>query len=217
METNNLTVESSFELKKIIANNLTELRKLHKWTQAELAMKLNYSDKAISKWERGEAIPDITTLVEIAKLYNVTLDYLVSEKTLEEKQELFSKDEETITASKLAITLLSALMPWFVACVLFFYANYYNHDVFWVTFIYAIPASAIIMLIFNSIWGKKIYKYILLSLLVWSVLACFYFTFLVYLDRNIWLIYILGIPAQIAVILWSQIHHKKRVITNKKS
>ena len=67
------------DLKQTIAKNITALRQGRKMTQIELAEKLNYSDKAISKWERGESIPDVTVLKSIADLFGVTLDYLLQE------------------------------------------------------------------------------------------------------------------------------------------
>ena len=50
------------ELKKIVTENLIYYRKINKLTQLQLAEKLNYSDKAISKWERGESLPDLYIL-----------------------------------------------------------------------------------------------------------------------------------------------------------
>ena len=67
------------DLKPVIAQNITALRQSHKMTQIELAEKLNYSDKAVSKWERGESIPDVIVLKTIADLFGVSLDYLLEE------------------------------------------------------------------------------------------------------------------------------------------
>ena len=64
-------------IKANIAKNIIELRKKNNWTQAELADKLNYSDKAVSKWERAEAVPDIETLHALAELFGVTVDYFL--------------------------------------------------------------------------------------------------------------------------------------------
>ena len=66
-------------LEQIVANNLTELRKEKKWTQAELAEKINYSDKSVSKWERGEALPDLKVLLQMAELFGVNLEYFTTE------------------------------------------------------------------------------------------------------------------------------------------
>ena len=65
------------EIKTIVARNISELRQANHMTQLDLAEKLNYSDKTISKWERAESTPDIAVLIEIARLFGVTLDYLV--------------------------------------------------------------------------------------------------------------------------------------------
>ncbi|MDD6251820.1 MAG: helix-turn-helix transcriptional regulator, partial [Oscillospiraceae bacterium] len=64
-------------IKAIVAKNITQLRLAKGMTQLELAEILNYSDKAVSKWERGDSIPDITVLTKIADMFGVTLDYLV--------------------------------------------------------------------------------------------------------------------------------------------
>ncbi|MFQ8954332.1 MAG: helix-turn-helix domain-containing protein [Oscillospiraceae bacterium] len=50
------------KLNFIIAKNLSELRRKNKLTQLEVAEKLNYSDKAVSKWEQGESLPGIEVL-----------------------------------------------------------------------------------------------------------------------------------------------------------
>ena len=74
------------ELREIIGENLTELRKQKGYTQISLAEKLNYSDKAISKWENGSSLPPIDILLELANLYGVTLDYLVKDSSQKDKK-----------------------------------------------------------------------------------------------------------------------------------
>ena len=79
-------------LEQIVANNLTELRKEQKWTQAELAEKINYSDKSVSKWERGDALPDLKVLLQMAELFGVSLDYFVTENAVQ--RHLIKKPEK---------------------------------------------------------------------------------------------------------------------------
>ena len=67
------------ELKLIFASNLIRLRTAAGMTQAELGEQLNYSDKSISKWERGEAIPDAAVLKRMSEIFGVTVDYLLDE------------------------------------------------------------------------------------------------------------------------------------------
>lgn len=71
-----------------LAQTLVHLRKKREMTQKELASKLNYSDKVISKWERGETLPDINALKGIARFYNVSLDALVEDAPLKESSDV---------------------------------------------------------------------------------------------------------------------------------
>lgn len=57
---------------------MIKARKQHKMTQADVAEKLNVSFQAVSQWERGETSPDIDKLPELAKLYQVTTDWLLT-------------------------------------------------------------------------------------------------------------------------------------------
>ena len=91
------------ELKNVIADNLINLRKSNKLTQLELAEKLNYSDKAISKWERGESLPDIIILKQLAEMYGVSVDYILTEHTEDEKSKYKTPRPEL--NNKLIITI----------------------------------------------------------------------------------------------------------------
>lgn len=62
----------------MINTNLKRLRKIHQYTQEELAEKLNISRQSVVKWENGESTPDIDSCIKLAKLYNVKLDDLVN-------------------------------------------------------------------------------------------------------------------------------------------
>lgn len=62
----------------MLSDNLKVLRKYHKLTQEQLAEKLGISRQAVAKWESGETIPDINNCLQLAKLYNVSLDDLVN-------------------------------------------------------------------------------------------------------------------------------------------
>ncbi|MBQ6727457.1 MAG: helix-turn-helix transcriptional regulator [Clostridia bacterium] len=195
-------------VKEILPQNLVRLRTEHGLTQSKLAEKLNYTDKSISKWERGEAIPPVDVLKDISDLYGVSLDFLVS-----------NTNEDNITsnatikkekANKLIITLLAVSLVWIIATVLFAYGIMFAKRSFWVLFIIAVPTTIVVLLIFNSIWGKKKYTYIIISALIWSALAAIYLAFLSTPSQyNLWAIFIIGIPLQIATILWSQLKKTK--------
>ena len=92
------------DIRITLADNLTKLRKKHKLTQVELAHQLGFSDKAISKWEQGDTIPDIETIKKIADLYGVTIDSLLEEVPIETESE--TKERKRIMTNKIIITLL---------------------------------------------------------------------------------------------------------------
>ena len=194
------------DVRQIIAENLIELRKLNKLTQLELAEKLNYSDKAISKWERGESLPDVEILCQIADLYGVTLDYLVT-KDHEEATLEYKISKERANVSKTIITWLSVFSAVLLVVLAYILVYTISRISLWILYCWMVPLSATILLIFNCIWGKKKYRYIIISVLMWSMIACFALQFMKY---NIWLIFILGAPGQIIILLISRLGYLSR-------
>ena len=197
------------EIKDILAKNLVKLRQTKKLTQSELAKQLNYSDKSISKWEHGDAVPPIDVLKEIADFYNVSLDFLVTEKIDEDFLKKLAKDKNFTT--KVIITLLAISFVWLIATFSFFYGYTLLGKSYWILFVGAVPVSVIVLQIFNSIWGKRKYTFIIFSIFIWTSLALLY---LINLESNLWLLFILGVPLQIAVILWSQLKASKKNRSN---
>lgn len=203
------------DLKQTISKNISELRKKHNLTQLQLAEKLNYSDKAISKWERGESIPDVTVLVEMAELFSVSLDYLVTGKEKKEgpktEEELKYKEatKKIVNKNRVAITGISIQTVWLVAIMFFVPISliWPNNDARWLCFFYAIPVSAIVWLVFNSIWFNRRRNYFIISLLMWSILAAIHITGL-FLGAQLNIIYLFGLPGELIIILWSVIAKK---------
>ena len=74
------------DLRKIIGDNLSELRKRRGLTQFELAEKFNYTDRAVSKWENGDTLPDVEVLYQLCEFYGVTIDYLTHEENSQFKK-----------------------------------------------------------------------------------------------------------------------------------
>lgn len=181
------------ELKKILASNLIHYRKLANLTQGNLAEVLNYSDKSISKWERGEGVPDLLVLTKLADLYHITVNDLLSPK---QKKHIPNQAKK-----KVLVTLLSVCILWLIAVTLFVLLNLFVPTFVnsWLIFIYAIPLTAIIVLIFSSVWGNKIIWCVSTSILVWGVISSVYISFLQY---NIWTIFLIGIPLQALIIMW---------------
>jgi len=189
------------DLKPIIAHNIAELRKAASMTQIELATRLNYSDKAVSKWERGESIPDVSVLKEIADLFEVKVDYLLqADHSDAAPEELTPKQRR----DHMIISLLSLSLVWLIATFMFVCLRIAMPEVegLWLSFIYAVPVSAIVALVFNSMWGVPRRNYLIISILVWGILLSVYLT---YPMGMMWLLFLLGIPAQLIIFLWSRL------------
>lgn len=193
------------ELKNIIATNLINLRKANKLTQLELAEKLNYSDKAISKWERGESLPDIVILKQLADMYGVGVDYILLEHNEEEKAKYRIPKPEL--NNKLIITLLACLSIWLLATILYINFKIMFDKYYWIIWIWALPATSIILIVFSGIWGKKWMIICSVSLLLWTSILSVYLQFVSY---NIWTLFLLGIPAQLATSLCGKIKRNKK-------
>ena len=193
-----------------VAKNLTDLRQQHNMTQTELAEKLNYSDKAVSKWERAESLPDVAVLMQIADLFGVTLDELVRSEALPDAPH--APDGQPVkTRNHALITAMCVVLVWLLATIAFVTLHWipsvttYNY----LAFLCAAPISIIVWLIFNSIWFDRRRNYFIISLLLWVTLAAAFLTGLIF-EQNIWLIFVVGVPAQIIILLWSGIGKTKR-------
>jgi transcriptional regulator with XRE-family HTH domain len=213
MDTVEATPLTQDSLKAIIAANIADLRKKNGMTQQDLAAKLNYTDKAISKWERGESIPDVMVLKQIADMYGVTVDYLLTDvheapepAPAEEPADDTLKKRQSLRTRGF-VTGMSVLLVWIAALVLFIVFDTASLDYRsnWVVFACAVPASFIVWLIMNSIWFNRRRNYLIISLLMWSILALIYIPVLLFANRHLWLIFSLGIPGQAIIIMWSRL------------
>ena len=194
-----------------IATNLVNLRKTAKLTQLEFAQKVNYSDKAVSKWEKGESLPSVEVLEHICDFYGITFNDLVGDEDI-----ILDKKRTTrMSTSKVCIILLCCLSIWLLATIVYVYAKLIFNESVWMSFVWTVPATCIIGIIFNSIWGRGRNVFILISLLIWTAIASFYLQLLPY--YNAWIIFIIGIPLQLAVILWSTLHQTNKHLKRRKN
>ena len=198
-------METINELKSVIAKKLIKYRKENGLTQQELAEKLNYSDKSISKWERGEGVPDIYILKQIAELYNVTVNDIIGMEKIE------NNATPTINKNHVLITLMSIGLVWLVATIIFAILKIIFPNTLTISYcyIYAIPVSFIVLYIFNRIWFKiKLINFTSVSLIFWTTLFSFYWTIKDFFD-NFGVLFFIGIPFQIIVIFWYLMDRKK--------
>ena len=190
------------DIKENLAKNLIAYRKAENLTQAELAEKLNYSDKAVSKWERGESVPDLYVLKQIADFYGIKIDTLISEPKKHRPQ-----SARSISKKRAVICLCATGLVWLVA-ILFFatiqmVVPWITRS--WLSFIYAIPITLIILLILTAVWKKRWTNTVIISLLLWSSLLAIFLTLLYLLPsppKTLWMIFLIGVPAQALVIFW---------------
>lgn len=192
-------MEQLEEFKTIVAQNLVKFRRNAGLTQLELAEKLNYSDKAVSKWERGETVPDAYVLKQLAEIYNISVDEFLSKK--EEKQKMPFSIKRAFKNKHFIITSLSAGLVWLIACIGFVALQLANlGNIAYMSFIYAIPVSAIVCLVLSSIWSsKKWISGVFATITLWTVFLSIYLSFS---SPNLWIIFIIAIPLQFLVVLW---------------
>lgn len=202
----------SEKLKMQVGCNIAACRKKAGMTQAELAMKLNYTDKAVSKWERGESVPDLPTLVQLAELFDISLESLTAdpnalpENTGAVQQTMGRVVEKTLKrkADKRIIVWLSSLIVWFAATLAFVVVTSARLPYGWLAFLFAVPADAIVVLCLRSAWRDFRSNLGLISVIMWGLLACVFAVLALALEPY-WLIFLLGIPGQLAIILWSRL------------
>lgn len=197
------SMENVTEINQKIAKNLTYYRKAAGLTQAELAEKINYSDKSVSKWESGNGVPDVYTLMQLAELYGITLNAFVDEETP-------IQVKKKTAGLHLLIMLLSVGIVWLVAVCFFVALKLLSpHGSWWLSFLYAVPATAIVTLVYGCIWKYRELNFISVTTLIWVTLTCIYLTaraISINLGNDyagLWSVFLVGVPLQILEVLWT--------------
>ena len=207
-------MSSTEDIKTIIAENIVLLRRGKGMTQIELAERLNYSDKAVSKWERGESVPDISVLKQIADIFGVTVDYLITPG--HEGLPIDEEEAKRLIAKKKrahgTITGMSVLLVWIVALIVFFSIDLSTEGIVghWLAFAYAPPVAAIVWLVLNSIWFNRRRNFLIISLLMWSLIIALHITLVLLCSMDFWQFYVLGVPGQMIIVLWSLMEKKEK-------
>ena len=183
------------DIKQNLADNIALYRKSLKLTQAELGEKLNYSDKAVSKWERAEAVPEIVVLKQLADFFNVKIDDLLQEPKLPKKPLI------NVNKKRLAIELWSTCIVWLAAVISYVLIGIIFPSVqnAWLAFIVAIPVNLIILLILTKVWDKNFITFFIVTLLIWTLIMAIYLVLLYALvapPPKLWYIFLIGIPLQ---------------------
>ncbi|MBR7179107.1 MAG: helix-turn-helix domain-containing protein [Oscillospiraceae bacterium] len=202
------------ELKTRVGANIARLRRERGLTQAELAERISYSDKAVSKWERSESLPDVLTLLNLAEQLGTDLNTLtgcapeaapvpepepVPETPVKSAVEKLKKH---YPADKTVIQKLSSLLVWVVALFLHMLLDAFGVEHLWMLYVTAIPANAIVLLSLRSAWRLYGWNRFLISVIMWGALAVLYLILYLGFGVNAWRILLMGLLGQAAILLW---------------
>lgn len=158
--------------REALKENLIRLRREKKLTQAEVGEKLNYSDKTISKWERGDGVPDLSALMELAALYGVSLDQLVGTPASKKEKGIFNAATRTVVLLTITcIVWISAIVVFMLLLLLLpeFSGNY-------LSFVFALPITFAILGAAFSSWHMPYWAFGCFSLMVWGICLVLHLT-----------------------------------------
>lgn len=191
------------EIRHNFATNLIKLRNSKGWSQSDLGDAINYSFKNVSKWENEETIPSVSVMKDIADLFNVTIDDLIGTQNI---IRLSHRKQ-----NNLIITILSTLLAYVVASILFLVLVLTNVPLAYYAFLGAAIASSITLITLASIWYKKwvlcggiVYLLWSISLLVMFLLNFSYF----------WLVLIIASASSLLTALLFKIYFTHHIEKN---
>jgi transcriptional regulator with XRE-family HTH domain len=206
------------ELKSRVGANIGRLRRERGLTQAELAERINYSDKAVSKWERSESLPDVLTLLNLAEQLGTDLNTLTGcipeQTTIPDPpaepeavpatpvKAAVEKIKNRYYADKTVIQKLSSILVWVVALFLHLLLDAFGVEHLWMLYVIAIPANAIVLLSLRSAWKLYGWNRFLISVIMWGSLVTLYLILWLAFGVNVWRILLMGLLGQAAILLW---------------
>ena len=204
-------MEKEINQQELLAKNLAYYRKASGLTQLELAEKFNYSDKSVSKWERGEGFPDVFVLKSLADFYGINVD------------DFYASEHKKITVQnhslrkQVYIKLLSVGVGWLVTLLTFFLLNTLFRELHaevkfqtWLVFVYGALISGIILLVWDFIYHHRFLRMIDTSIIIWTATASLFFTFMVIMDMPLPLIFVVAAPLQVLEIIWFLYRRNKK-------
>lgn len=192
------------ELKLISASNIIKLRTTAGMTQAELGTRLNYSDKTISKWERGEAIPDAFVLTQLGELFGVSVDYLLSSHDGWEAPPAEEHEEKQFCPS--IIIAIAFLGVWTVALAVFV-ALWLFGVILWQIFAITLSVSLLTLIVLLAVFKRnEQLQYAIAAF----VLSLFLLLFVFLPSKNPWQLFLIAIPAIAIAFLSCNIRKRPR-------
>ena len=193
------------ELGKIVGTNIQNLRKSRKMTQKDLADMFNYTANAVSKWERGETLPEIATLKSIADKFGVSVDCLLTENGFEHAKDFDKKDHQLVM--NIVQAVLGSSLVWTIVTILFVYLYQNGIERPWLCLIWGIPVSTIPIAYVYRSEKRPILRFCLGTIAIWGILLAIY---LQYFYLHLELIFLIGLPAEISLFFWARIINIKK-------
>lgn len=195
------------ELKLISASNIIRLRTQAGLTQAELGEKLNYSDKTISKWERGEAIPDAYVLTQMAEIFGVTVDYLLSTHDAWENPNEQEEQEQGISRHSVNMIIAIAVLGVWTMALSVFVLLWLLGFIVWQSFIVALPVSILTYMVLICVFNRRKHLQYVIAAFVLSIFVLLYFVLPL---QKPWQLFLIAVPAIILVFLSCNIRQRPR-------
>lgn len=198
------------DIKDIFAKNLSELRQASGMTQLELGERLNYSDKTVSKWERGESIPDAGILKQIADVFGVTVDYLLDpEHAAGAAPAAVLEENDTVYRRHMTIRRIVLAGVWLLSFVIIVLCWIVTQKFFWLILIWTLPVCFLLSIIFTSLWSRNKGRdnYIFISLFIFSILLAIYLSAL---KANLWMLFLIMIPVEVLMYFCFKLYFDKK-------
>ena len=182
------------DIRDIVSQNLIKIRKKNNLTQVDLSNKINYSDNAISRWEKGEVLPSLETLQTLSLIYGVPLSYFIEEHE-DEQTKIYNSKKRSLYFAIMSSAILSVLS---IAALLFLLLHNYTGVYYPNCFIWTAPIIAFIIKKTIKVCYKDKLSLLTSSICSWTTLTAVYFQ---WFSLNIWPIFLIGMPVQITLIL----------------
>ncbi|MGN1061036.1 MAG: helix-turn-helix domain-containing protein [Candidatus Coproplasma sp.] len=189
----------SEDLKEVIAANLTHLRQEAGLTQLQLAEMLNYSDKAVSKWERGESIPDLRVLIKLADIYHISLDDVVRAKPGKRLKPKLNLQKKHVLITLLSLGLVCVIAT--AVFMIFFYIMPLKNYAY-LAYVCAPFVAAVVFTVFSALWYRRLTLAIAASLVLWSIILIIHVFLRLFTSIPVWPFYLVAGGMQILIAGW---------------
>ena len=195
----NEEIVQSEDLKEVIAANLVHLRQEAGLTQLQLAELLNYSDKAVSKWERGESVPDLRVLIKLADLYHISLDDIVRTKPEKRLMPRLNLQKKHVLITLLSVGLVGVIAT--AVFMIFFYIMPLRNYAY-LSYVCAPLVASVVFTVFSALWYRRLTLAIAASLVLWSIILIIHVFLRLFTAIPVWPFYLVAGGMQILIAGW---------------